>query len=226
MSAAVTQFMDLLRAEWPRKIPDAEDAQRHAVWTDELEDVAPEVLAKVGPIILKKQKFPPGLPDILEYIDRATTRSGAKGGPAQGCEDCRSSGRREIARHWTDPDGWQHAEVYAACCDCRLGRSLAGDGWRETVDAMRKAESTTAVFVTDRDFPVLTPEQRETPERLQRLAELRRAAPPARYRELLAAIQQQHRDPHHAHRQQTLRADHRRDLEGDRDEHRHQEPLW
>ena len=147
------------------------------MWTIQLQDIPDEALFKGVKACLRKAKKCPTVANLRSIIEADPSNQVGEPVLYKGCQACSNTGSREMARWYTEK-GRQKVFFGLAACDCLKGRRLAVGAYEHWQDVVRMWEDSGSdeIFYTTHDHPVLTTEQRVTPEELQARKERAKAA--------------------------------------------------
>jgi len=198
------------------------DATKRRAWIDVLGPFENEDLWAAVRATLADPKCHEWAPTPMQIAANVPKRAGAAVGASTApCANCsKLDGYREMAVRFVLPDGRQGARVVLAACECRLGETRRAAGalaWREQWARWQAGKARIladggqilgAVY-TSASRPVLTDEERYTPEALGRLERKPRAAAVAL---LTAAVRGV--DPSADERRRAVERDRERDEHG------------
>ena len=147
-------------------------------WASEMSHKPPAAIEEAARKWVRSEPHRPALADFLALLE--TTHTGSEPSKEEACDDCSGTGWRAFASHWFDHKA-NRRRVWVADspCDCERGSRMArhiDDFWdyRKAVERETNRPGSIAVYVTDRAHPVLTLEERLTPEDYARHRELSR----------------------------------------------------
>ena len=137
------------------------------MWALQLEDVEDRDLILGTKDLLRKAKSLPTVAQMRDVIEANPKTKVGQPVTIPGCQACRNTGMREMARWWIDDN--QKIKVFTgvAACDCAKGIKLQigpFEHFQDVKDAWERNPATTRVFVASKSNPVLSDEQTMTPE--------------------------------------------------------------